>query len=82
MTTLPNISKSVLRPWRPTKVQQDVLDRLRDGWELKYFYGIWTMEKAGEPKRFVAATTATSLIRRELVTFVPHTNGRQWGLVA
>ena len=57
---------------RLTPVQRDVLERMRDGWELRrdfvmnrasIRYG-YQLQKPGEPRRYVAAVTIESLKRR------------------
>lgn len=53
---------------RLTPVQRDVLDRLRDGWELWHNWpGVYTLTKHCLPTRHVATSTAMSLIGRGLV---------------
>lgn len=58
-------------PRRLTPVQRDVLDRLRDGWELKRDFVVhrfsigygYQLQKSGEPSRYVAKVTIESLMR-------------------
>lgn len=53
---------------RLTAVQKDVLDRLRDGWELYGTIGrSYGMHKRGEAYRHVAAVTVDSLVARHLI---------------
>lgn len=49
---------------RLTPVQKDVLDRLRDGWELVCVWGGFELRKSGEPSRYVRGVTAWSLLDR------------------
>lgn len=54
--------------WRPTPVQQDVLDRLREGATIEDGYGLtYVLRKDGEPNRHVSWNTVHSLIRRNLL---------------
>lgn len=59
--------------WRPTKVQADVIQRMREGWELlETPDGPWIECKRGEPNRHVASVTVESLkchglIRRSVI---------------
>lgn len=46
--------------WKPTKVQQDVIDRMKDGWTL-IGWGDYQLVKDGEPSRHVATVTVDSL---------------------
>lgn len=54
---------------RLTRVQRDVLDRLRDGWKIPKVYcaGDYRLCKDGEPSRHVADATVLSLVRRDLI---------------
>ena len=54
---------------RLTTVQQDVIDRLADGWTLAGLGGLWSfvLQKPGEPSRHVANATVLSLINRRLI---------------
>lgn len=57
------------RPWKPTKVQQDVLDRMKAGWLLvdQWHVGNWALVHGREPTRHVADITAQSLIGRGMI---------------
>lgn len=50
-----------------TKVQQDVIDRLRDGWRLRYDGDGWMEERFQRPSRHVATRTVEALYRRGLI---------------
>ncbi len=50
-----------------TKVQQDVLDRLRDGWVIVGTRG-YHLRKDGEASRHLAEVTVDSLVRRGLIS--------------
>ena len=53
--------------WRPTRVQQDIIDRLRDGWMMHWTGNGYCVCKEGEPSRHVREATAVSLIDRNKV---------------
>lgn len=52
---------------RLTQVQQDIIDRMRDGWALHGTYPHYELRKDGEPSRHVAPVTVDSLVGRELL---------------
>lgn len=54
--------------WKPTTVQRDVIDRLKDGWKLLYAWpNLYIITKTGEPSRHVSSKTGDSLVMRGLV---------------
>src|SRR4051812_45129344 len=58
----------IARSSRLTKVQRDVIARMRDGWDLYvYFAGTAWMTKDGEPSRHVSIRTTGSLERRGVI---------------
>lgn len=57
--------------WRPTKVQKDVIDRMKDGWIIMTNWASMTymLEKVNEPSRHVATQTFESLRDRGLIKY-------------
>jgi hypothetical protein len=62
---------------RLTRVQQDVVDRMKAGWELYQDWKVTQLRKDGEPSRHVADRTVWSLRDRELIYYV---SGNLWRL--
>lgn len=65
---------------RLTAVQQDVIDRLADDWELVWSPAAWRLVRSGEPARWVDKRTAESIIRRGLAELVGDERQRRYRL--
>lgn len=55
------------RARKPSKVQRDVIGRLRDGWVLTGGLFSYVLVKEGEPSRHVANSTVSALVRRDVI---------------